>query len=470
MELSLHPVPKLAKESHILHNELNKLSTEIHELAVNNCESFIEATECTQDSVSLLGIIQGHVDKLHGVSEGYDTIAESLLGSGDDLIADQSAALGMYKNQRVLLELLELPQLMNSCVRQGMFESAIDLRDHISQVQQRYPSLLIVNQIVKEMQECVQKLLHKILQSLEQDNLDLSVLLQAMGYLRRIDVLSSKELREQFLRCRETWFDAEVEKLAQQTYSDNIYLFLSQLLDFTRLNLFEIVTQYNAIFVDEEGPDFQGSVLHLWASKRLHVLTTTLNESLPRVNESQLLRNLLQQSMSCSRSLGNIGFDFSCLLPAIFETRVLTLFSEQVEAAHLSFQGSLKVYAPFVSESSLTSMGLDISAPVDSTELSESILSFPYLAMYMNKLIEALNNLTLCAPLSLVCDIQKILWESLDRVRTEVITMESSGEYNLSRPLLEVCVPFVEATLARIFPGSLPFLTDFAKPDSQPEE
>lgn len=73
-----------------------------------------------------------------------------------------------------------------------------------------------------------------------------------------------------FLQCRECWLAELVAGLDQS----NAYDYLKRLTDVHRLQLFDVVMQYRAIFADEssgsdESSGAAGSIVYSWAEHRV---------------------------------------------------------------------------------------------------------------------------------------------------------------------------------------------------------
>ncbi len=60
-----------------------------------------------------------------------------------------------------LLELLELPQLMETCVRQQLYDEALQLDQYARSMKARHPEIKILHQLAREF--AVAKLVHMIL-------------------------------------------------------------------------------------------------------------------------------------------------------------------------------------------------------------------------------------------------------------------------------------------------------------------
>lgn len=103
-------------------------------------------------------------------------------------------------------------------------------------------------------------------------DLQLPKCLQIVGYLRRMQAFSNNELKLKFLQARDTWLKSTLKAIAQDDGAfvcsillfNDFYLFrirvcnfpaqqhLTKTIEVTRINLFNIITQYRAIFPDDE--------------------------------------------------------------------------------------------------------------------------------------------------------------------------------------------------------------------------
>ena len=63
-----------------------------------------------------------------------------------DFLFNLSSLILQYHTQ--LLELLEIPQLMDTCVRNGYYEDALDLENHVQRLCVRFESNKIIKSIV----------------------------------------------------------------------------------------------------------------------------------------------------------------------------------------------------------------------------------------------------------------------------------------------------------------------------------
>ncbi len=90
-----------------------------------------------------------------------------------------------------MLELLEVPQLMDTCVRNGNYDDALDLKGFIGKLAFMHSDLKVVQSLVKDVDATSASMLEQLLQKLR-SNIQLPDCLRMIGYLRRLGVFSER--------------------------------------------------------------------------------------------------------------------------------------------------------------------------------------------------------------------------------------------------------------------------------------
>ncbi|CAL8073167.1 unnamed protein product [Calicophoron daubneyi] len=182
-------------------------------------------------------------------------------------------AKALDRNTQVL-ELLELPQLMDTSIQNGHFDDAIAILVYARKLVSKYGSSVpILGRIGAEVNAVGSQLVHQLCDQLRTP-LSLPACIKVVVYLRRTEVFSEQELRLKFLQARTTCLEAQLESnlnnprmtdAARKEAADmkggfrrthqaqyDAYWRATRRIETTRVQLFDIVTQYRAVFSEEE--------------------------------------------------------------------------------------------------------------------------------------------------------------------------------------------------------------------------
>ncbi|KAL8522255.1 hypothetical protein ACS0TY_012406 [Phlomoides rotata] len=332
------------------------------------------------------------------------------------------------------------------CVRNGNYDEALDLEAFVAKFTTMHPKIPVIQALAAEVRQTTQSLLAQLLLKLR-SNIQLPECLRIIGYLRRIGVFSEYEMRLQFLRCREAWLSGLLDDLDQR----NPYDYLKGMVNCHRMHLFDVVNQYRAIFADdtsESEENYDGGLLFDWAMHQITSHLKTLKVMLPKITEGGSLSNILDQCMYCAMGLGWVGLDFRGLLPPLFEEAVLNLFSKNMSTAVENFQLVLDSHrwvplpaVGFPAHSFGDESHDDITPP-------SSLMEHPPLAVFINGVAAAMNELRPCAPISLKHVLAQELVKGLQAVSDSLLRYNTTRmlKDNESALFLKLCQAFIEVT------------------------
>ncbi|GAB2233706.1 hypothetical protein Droror1_Dr00002935 [Drosera rotundifolia] len=237
-------------------------------------------------------------------------------------------------------------------------------------------------------------------------------------------------------------------------------------------HLFDVVNQYRAIFADDKSgseENYDGGLLFSWSMHQISSHLEILKQMLPKITEGGSLSNILEQCMFCAVGLGGVGLDFRGLLPSLFEEAVLNLFSKNIAAAVENFQVVLDshrwVPLPAVGFSAI---GFGEDSREDVTP-PPSLMEHPPLAVFVNGVSAALNELRPCAPISLRHILAQELVMGLRVVHDSLLQYnenrmlrqnEATLFFSLCRSFMEVVVPHCATCFGRCFSGGSALIMD----------
>ena len=238
-----------------------------------------------------------------------------------------------------------------------------------------------------------------------------------------------------------------VSHISYRFFFDILYQ-LTKLTDSSRSHLFDIITQYRAIFSDDNSSDDSleyGSILFGWMNEIIGSYLTALEKDLPQINEGLSLQYLLDQCMYYGVSMGRVGVDFRGLLLPLFERCIFNLFTSGLSGSTLHFTETMRHYR-FTNNinrtSNVTALGNSLHFKAffslyfldtrDQILPPTELLDHPPVAVLANGYLTTLNELRHCAPLSLQSRLAEHLAESLYGVATMLQNYAKEGNKKLN--------------------------------------
>uniref|UniRef100_A0ACD5XS60 Uncharacterized protein n=1 Tax=Avena sativa TaxID=4498 RepID=A0ACD5XS60_AVESA len=466
-ELLSFSIERLHKEPELLRVDGERVRRQMQEVAVENYAAFIAASEALSFvRAQLEGFdknLEALVEEIPNLTSGCTEFVES----AHQILEERKLNQTLLANHSTLLDLLEIPQLMDTCIRNGNYDEALDLEAFVSKISKLHPDLPVIQGLAVEVKKTIQSLISQLLQKLR-SNIQLPECLRIVAHLRRIGVFSESELRLQFLRCREAWLSGILDDLDQR----NVYDYLKGMVSCHRTHLFDVVNQYRAIFNNDKSgseENSDGGLLFSWAMHQVSNHLTTLQVMLPNITEGGSLSNILEQCMYCAMGLGLVGLDFRCLLPPIFENAVLNLFSKNMSMAVENFQVVLDSHrwVPMPSIGFVTNGVVDDNS--DDVTPPSVLMEHPPLAVFVNGVSAAMNELKPCAPLSLKHVLAQEVVKGLQAVSDSLVRYnamrmlrgnESSLFISLCQAFIEVAYPYCAACFGRCYPNGGALITE----------
>ncbi|WVZ24385.1 hypothetical protein V8G54_002929 [Vigna mungo] len=425
-ELLSFTLDRLHKEPELLRVDADRIRRQMQEVAVANYRSFIAAADALIAIRHEVSSIDNHLESLINEIPKLTSGCTEFIESAEQILEKRKMNQTMLANHSTLLDLLEIPQLMDTCVRNGNYDEALDLEAFVAKLSTMHPKLPVIQALAAEVRLTTQSLLSQLLQKLR-SNIQLPECLRIIGYLRRIGVFSEYGMRLLFLRCREAWLTGILEDLDQA----NPYEYLKGMINCHRMHLFDVVNQYRAIFADDTSgseENYDGGLLFSWAMHQITSHLQTLKVMLPKISEGGSLSNILDQCMLVLDSHRWVP------LPAV------------------GFSGS--------------SIGdenhEDVTPP-------SNLMEHPPLAVFINGVSAAMNELRPCAPISLKHVLAQELIKGLRAVSdslllyntTRVLRANESGLFlSLCRSFTEVAYPHCATCFGRCYPGGATLVMD----------
>jgi len=437
---------RLQKEPELLRLEAARHENELQSMATTGYGAFISSVEC----ISFVRESATGMD--HTLKSVLNELPE-LVTSCEEFGAKATALAAERKTNREslncytsLVEVLEVPQVMDTCVRNGHYDEAIELLAFTRSMKRMHPNIAVVSQVLAEVDVSAEAMVNQLL-ALLKTPLQLHMCLRVVAHLRRLKVFDAAELSQRFVACRNEWLEGNLKDLELE---QNTVTRLNKKADCIRVSLFEILTQYDAIFGPDEGsaPGAQNEMAQVyeWAGAKLTALLSELEVSLEWVSDSTLLANLLEQFMHCGHSLSRVGLDFRLLLHPIFTQRVLQIMQTNLAVLPAHFGKLLQ--QPGASSGpappQLHSTSSDpYMAPID-------LLSCTALAAMANYILTCLNDLRHCAIVSIAQPMAQLICDAM--WQAAVLLQKLGDQCRAERQLMAgSLLPYIERCFCAVF-------------------
>ena len=229
-------------------------------------------------------------------------------------------------------------------------------------------------------------------------DLTLPKCLKVVGFIRRMQAFSTLELKLKFLQTRDSWLKETVSAIPKSEPHHH----LTKTIEVTRVSLFNIVTQYKALFEEDFGreADFKVNLLfNSWIYEKIDDFIRFLDNDLAQHNYNLMdTSSILGQCMYFGVSFSRIGIDFRAQLGPIFLKSILKQLNLNVMKATKQFELDMEHF---------TLINRDVMSRLrNKTETQDSklsraievLLDFEPLAIYYNALMNVFNELRICSP------------------------------------------------------------------------
>ena len=382
-DLLSYGVERLNEEPDRLASERQRAERRARQAAVEHYRAFVGAAEC-------YATVRREVA---GIERGLEAMRASLptLRAGCEAFATEAADISRARaktrdaaaDQAALLDALEIPALQDTCVRHGNYDEALDLEAHVAKFVASAHAVPAARLIGRGAERSVRDAVARLLAKLRAPA-TLPECLRVVGHLRRAmrtgglsaDAYSDASddeviLRRVFLRCRARFVRDRVDELDRTDARD----FFRRRTDAARTHVFDVVTQYRAIFADEDeepessnapesssaaaprgGPEgysvgvddsrrasnslslASSSLLAEWCSSRVDEYLADLEATLPRLEDGAALAAAEEHARYCATSLGRVGVDFRAELARPFERAAEAAIDATLDRAASAFE------------------------------------------------------------------------------------------------------------------------------------
>ena len=301
--------------------------------------------------------------------------------------------------------------------------------------------------------------------------------------------------RFKFLQLRDSWLHSLIQSIPQA----DTYHHISKTIEEFRIHLFDIITQYRAIFSDDDSSapstapekytilsgnqkDLNESKLfYYWLQHKIRNFLFILRKDLA-LGVGNRLDSVLSQAMYFGLAFSRVGLDFRALMVPLFEEVILEQLKKALSSGNCKFEESLAKlnWSELYLESS-KSLNATLQQSMDYAfennkgkggsggSIGQSsivnppiqLLEYQPLAIYLNCVLHHFNELRLCAPLNLYSKVFSEMRGSIKKLaifidgyykKEKLDKNESELFSNFLYHLCYLLVPYLERCLNILLP------------------
>ncbi|CAJ1364865.1 unnamed protein product, partial [Effrenium voratum] len=457
----------LAREPDNLRVEKDRCEREMEQLAVQNYSAFIGSAEVMQGVKQELSSIQTHLKEMAEILEPtQDTISE-LQEKAAGLSTRRGALRNVLAQHGQVVELLELPQLLDACVRNQMYEESLELLAFCHSLLQAHDARgeeIGVLTSIKDQVAVQRANLREALASQLKTDIHLPACVRIVGFLRRCMRHSEEELRKLFIEHRSKFLESHKQQVELLRHSrGSVGTALRNAADLLRTHVYDIGTQYKALFPQDDGPLgawLNSQVMWFVSLLRQHVLPSgpsAKGSALAAKIDAAQLTTVLRQCVHASSTLKRLGGHFFPAVSGIFEARMESYCREMLDAALLTFHAELGRYdwVPSTALSSGESAGWLHPQALELTRHRP-------LAVLTNDIVQVFNELRQCTLYGLRVSVVTHCYEcgmaSVNLLRSVLASQsirpgspKAAEFHKLCRNFADILMPLVASHLEALF-------------------
>ena len=294
---------ELLSEPTVLQTQSHHLTSSLTTLTHTSYPTFLSLHHTTNALTSSLTSLSSSLDSL--LTTSLPALEESAAGWKDrteTVLNDRNKARVVLEQHEKIRDLLDIPILIDTCVRNGYFAEALSLASHAktlvgtASLSSKSPPL-ILSSVLSEVHHSIMQMLLSLIVTLSEPNRKLPALWKAINFLRKMDVFgpsspfastppqtkpsvppldtekpldfiadnisNEEQIALAFLVGRESCLKvtleacgSDISRLTQHNELDDrekedLARYLKRYIDLWREGVYDIVTQYSTIFLEK---------------------------------------------------------------------------------------------------------------------------------------------------------------------------------------------------------------------------
>eukprot|EP00759_Apiculatamorpha_spiralis_P045252 PhF_6_TR42115/c0_g1_i2/m.63599/K20295/COG8; conserved oligomeric Golgi complex subunit 8 len=398
------------KEPQRLANEQQRIRNEMVDLALRHYPVFVSASTHRTKILTELEKCKRATDSIVLGVAGLQSYSDEFGTKAADWKSSRSNLGNLIAQQGRIQEILEAPQLLDTCFRNEMFHEAMLVLQHVRTfVDQHYTTVPLIARIAAETEEIVNANVNALVQKLSSPSLPIPLCISIVSLLKRLNVCTDRDLRYVFLSKRFNYIESSLQEA--RALATTPYAYLSKITSVLKMQLSEVVSQYQTCFpttsdthhrltaYDSELDVPCADPLYEHVIKVVTFYQTTAETQLAMIQSGGELASLIDQCLSCCTALSKINLDLTSTFVPLYTSRVYSIFEGFLVNAEKTFVSTMKSYR-FGASSSNNKSSNNNNNTQGGNSNEMSLLLFPPVAYCSNEFLSGCNEIRKCAVIS----------------------------------------------------------------------
>jgi hypothetical protein len=282
------PLPALLTEPTLLQTQSHHLTSSLTSLTHTSYPTFLSLHRTTTSLSTSLDSLSSSLDSLLDTSlPALEECAAGWKERTEGVLKERKKARVVLEQHDKIRDLLDIPLLIDTCVRNGYFAEALSLASHATSLSTSTmqsptspatpsPPPLILTSILAEVHHSITQMLHSLLATLHEPTRKLPALWKAVNFLRKMDAFppsdgasGEDQIALAFLGGREACLKSALEGCGRDVQGligaahggeelgerekEDVAKFLKKYIDVWREGVYDIITQYSTIFLERSS-------------------------------------------------------------------------------------------------------------------------------------------------------------------------------------------------------------------------
>lgn len=143
--LGSYKVDQIKKEASHLAEDNKAIVERTQDLAISNYKTFIQTSECSRRIYTEFKETEQQLDQLIDKLPELTEKCEKFIKTSSEIATSRRLNSLTLRRNAQLLEILELPQLMDSCIYRGKYEEALELAAHVQRMGAKHNDIPVIN-------------------------------------------------------------------------------------------------------------------------------------------------------------------------------------------------------------------------------------------------------------------------------------------------------------------------------------